>query len=642
MPPHRFTVRLFHPRKAIALSDILPLAENLGLRVLSEAPFRLADAARQARAWRCRCCGSRPPTSRRSISPRPARASWRRSRSCGPATLENDGLNKLVLKAGLRLARGGAAARLRQVPAPGRHCRSARTTWSARWSPIRRSPAARSSCSRRASIPALGEASRPAQGAHRRVEQQIADGTGGRGDARRGPHPAALPQRRAAAACAPTTGIDKEWISFKVDSRTIDELPAPRPLFEIFVYSPRMEGIHLRGGRVARGGIRWSDRREDFRTEILGLMKTQMVKNAVIVPAGSKGGFYVKRPPLERHARAGPGRGHRLLPDPDARAARHHRQLRRAARSCRPPMCVRHDGDDPYLVVAADKGTATFSDIANALARDYGFWLDDAFASGGSAGYDHKKMGITARGAWESVKRHFRELGTDIQTTPFTVVGVGDMSGDVFGNGMLLVAADQAAGGVRPSPHLHRSRARSGALSWAERKRLFDLPRSSWMDYDKSLISAGRRRLRPHRQVDHAVGRGERGAGHRAAGDDADRPDARHPQGAGRPALFRRHRHLCEGVEREPTPTPATAPTMRSASTPTDLRAKVIGEGANLGFTQRGRVEAALARAQDQHRRARQFGRRRHLGPRGQHQDRDRRGISGRWPRRPRSRCCSP
>jgi glutamate dehydrogenase len=278
--------------------------------------------------------------------------------------------------------------------------------------------------------------------------------------------------------------LDKEWISFKLDSRAIDELPAPRPLVEIFVYSPRMEGIHLRGGRVARGGIRWSDRREDFRTEILGLMKTQIVKNAVIVPTGSKGGFYVKRPPVG---------GTREQAQAEGIAC--YQTLIRGLLDITdnyveggvvpPANVVRHDGDDPYLVVAADKGTATFSDIANALARDYGFWLDDAFASGGSAGYDHKKMGITARGAWESVKRHFRELDTDIQRTPFTVVGVGDMSGDVFGNGMLLSKQTKLLAAF-DHRHIFIDPAPDPALSWVERKRLFDLPRSSWMDYDEN------------------------------------------------------------------------------------------------------------------------------------------------------------
>ena len=221
---------------------------------------------------------------------------------------------------------------------------------------------------------------------------------------------------------------------------------------EIWVYSPRVEAVHLRGGKVARGGIRWSDRREDFRTEVLGLMKAQMVKNAVIVPVGSKGGFVVKRPPLDGRARGALGRGDRMLQDHDAGAAGHHRQSVARQGAGRRRDVVRRDQDDPYLVVAADKGTATFSDIANAVSAEYDFWLGDAFASGGSAGYDHKKMAITARGAWESVKRHFREIGSDIQREPFTVVGVGDMSGDVFGNGMLLSEQIRLLGAFN---HLH-------------------------------------------------------------------------------------------------------------------------------------------------------------------------------------------
>jgi glutamate dehydrogenase len=284
-------------------------------------------------------------------------------------------------------------------------------------------------------------------------------------------------------------GAFKPYISFKLDSGAIDELPLPRPWREIFVYSPRMEGIHLRGGPVARGGIRWSDRREDFRTEILGLMKAQTVKNPVIVPVGAKGGFVVKRPPTEGGRDAFIAEGiacyktlmSGLLDITDNRAG---------DRVIAPQGVVREDGDDPYLVVAADKGTATFSDIANGVAREYGFWLDDAFASGGSVGYDHKKMGITARGAWESVKRHFRELGRDIQSQDFTVVGVGDMAGDVFGNGMLLsrhikllAAFNHLHIFIDPDP--------DPAKSLAERRRLFRKPRSTWMDYDKGLISKG-------------------------------------------------------------------------------------------------------------------------------------------------------
>jgi len=282
----------------------------------------------------------------------------------------------------------------------------------------------------------------------------------------------------------------KSYVSFKLDPHKVPDLPAPRPMFEIWVYSPRVEGVHLRFGKVARGGLRWSDRREDFRTEVLGLVKAQMVKNAVIVPTGSKGGFFAKMlpdPALDRDAWIAEGIAcyqlfiSALLDVTDNLVG---------TQVIAPSAVVRHDGDDPYLVVAADKGTATFSDIANGVARSYGFWLDDAFASGGSAGYDHKVMAITARGAWESVKRHFREMGVDTQTTDFTAVGVGDMSGDVFGNGMLLsehirlvAAFDHRHIFLDPHP--------VAATSFPERRRLFELSRSSWADYDTSLISEG-------------------------------------------------------------------------------------------------------------------------------------------------------
>ncbi|MEP7191589.1 MAG: NAD-glutamate dehydrogenase [Actinomycetota bacterium] len=282
----------------------------------------------------------------------------------------------------------------------------------------------------------------------------------------------------------------KSYLSIKLDPSKVPDLPAPRPMFEIWVYSPRVEGVHLRFGKVARGGLRWSDRREDFRTEVLGLGKAQMVKNAVIVPTGSKGGFFPKAlpdPAIDRDAWLAEGIASYklfisgLLDVTDNRIG---------TEVVAPDSVVRWDGDDSYLVVAADKGTATFSDIANGVAQSYGYWLDDAFASGGSVGYDHKVMGITARGAWESVKRHFRETGVDIQTTDFTAVGVGDMSGDVFGNGMLLsrhirlvAAFDHRHIFLDPNP--------VAATSFLERKRLFELPRSSWADYDKSLISEG-------------------------------------------------------------------------------------------------------------------------------------------------------
>ncbi|WP_423906540.1 NAD-glutamate dehydrogenase [Candidatus Spongiihabitans sp.] len=280
----------------------------------------------------------------------------------------------------------------------------------------------------------------------------------------------------------------KSYISFKLDSRSIPRIPEPIPRFEIFVYSPRIEGVHLRGGLVARGGLRWSERPEDFRTEVLGLVKAQRVKNAVIVPVGSKGGFVAKQLPV-----SGPDEILKeviacyrvfisgLLDVTDNLSG---------SKIIPPQNVVRMDEDDPYLVVAADKGTATFSDIANEISENYGFWLGDAFASGGSAGYDHKKMGITARGAWESVKRHFRELGKDIQSEPFTVAGIGDLAGDVFGNGMLLSDQIQLVAAFNHK-HIFLDPDPDIAVSYKERKRIFDLPRSSWTDYNPKLISKG-------------------------------------------------------------------------------------------------------------------------------------------------------
>jgi glutamate dehydrogenase len=386
-------------------------------------------------------------------------------------------------------------------------------------------------------------------------------------------------------------GGHKPYMSFKLSSRDITDLPAPRPLYEIWVYSPRMEGVHLRGGKVARGGIRWSDRREDFRNEVLGLMKAQMVKNAVIVPVGAKGGFVLKRPPDGgREALQAEGiecykilvRG--LLDLTDNLAG---------GKIVPPSRVVRHDPDDPYLVVAADKGTATFSDIANGISREYGFWLDDAFASGGSAGYDHKGMGITARGAWEAVKRHFREIGIDIQSQPFTAAGVGDMSGDVFGNGMLrapqtklLAAFDHRHIFIDPDP--------DAAKSFAERERLFKLSRSSWADYDKAVLSAG-------------GGTFERSAKSIKLSAQAQKllglpQDTVAPAEAMR-AILKLPVDLVYfgGIG---TYVKAASESQAEAGDKTndgiringgELRAKVLVEGANLGLTQRGRVEYALA-----------------------------------------------
>ena len=284
-------------------------------------------------------------------------------------------------------------------------------------------------------------------------------------------------------------GQPRKFLSFKFDPANVPGLPEPKPIFEIFVYSPRFEGVHLRGGKAARGGLRWSDRPEDFRTEVLGLVKAQMVKNVVIVPVGSKGGFVLKRAPAAMDREAFMKEGVACYQD-YLRALLDLTDNRVGDKIVPPPQVKRHDPDDPYLVVAADKGTATFSDYANGISKEYGFWLGDAFASGGSAGYDHKAMGITARGAWESVQRHFREMGVDTQATDFSVAGIGDMSGDVFGNGMLLsrhirlvAAFDHRHVFLDPNP--------DPEASFTERERLFKLPRSSWADYDAKLISCG-------------------------------------------------------------------------------------------------------------------------------------------------------
>ncbi|MFJ1894556.1 MULTISPECIES: NAD-glutamate dehydrogenase [unclassified Streptomyces] len=389
------------------------------------------------------------------------------------------------------------------------------------------------------------------------------------------------------------TGKPHNYVSMKFDPQSIPDLPAPRPAFEIWVYSPRVEGVHLRFGKVARGGLRWSDRREDFRTEILGLVKAQMVKNTVIVPVGAKGGFVAKQlpdPAVDRDAWLAEGiASYRtfisaLLDITDNMVA---------GEVVHPKGVVRHDEDDTYLVVAADKGTAKFSDIANEVAVAYGFWLGDAFASGGSAGYDHKGMGITARGAWESVKRHFRELGHDTQTEDFTVVGVGDMSGDVFGNGMLLsehirlvAAFDHRHIFIDPKP--------DAAVSYAERRRLFDLPRSSWADYKKELISAGggihprsAKSIPVNAHIREALGI-EPGVTKMTPADLMQtilkaRVDLLWNGGIGT--------YIKSSAESNADVGDKANDAIRVNGE--DLRARVVGEGGNLGATQLGRIEFA-------------------------------------------------
>ena len=385
-------------------------------------------------------------------------------------------------------------------------------------------------------------------------------------------------------------GAAKTHVSFKLDPAQIPDLPLPRPMFEIWVYSPRMEGCHLRAGRVARGGIRWSDRREDFRTEVLGLMKAQTVKNTVIVPVGAKGGFIVKQSPSGDREKF------------QAEVIACYQTLIRGMLDITdnlvgghvvpPPDVVRYDEDDTYLVVAADKGTATFSDIANALAKEYRFWLGDAFASGGSAGYDHKKMGITSRGAWESVQRHFRELGVDADTAAISVVGIGDMSGDVFGNGMLRSRHMKLIGAFNHQ-HIFIDPDPEAEAAFKERERLFNLSRSGWSDYDSKLISKGG------------------GVFERSAKSIAVSPEMRKvfdieakrlPPNELISAMLRAP---CDLLWNGGIGTYVKASTESHAEVGDkandglrvngrELHCKVVAEGGNLGFTQRGRVEFAL------------------------------------------------
>ncbi|GAA2423872.1 NAD-glutamate dehydrogenase [Actinomadura vinacea] len=487
--PGERRLKIYRLGEPITLSRVLPLLQNMGVEVVDERPYEInpadtGDEAAAGRAWiydlglRYEPPADVPEEATKDLFQDAFIALWR-------GEIENDGFNALVLHVGLTWRQ---AMILR---AYALYLRQAGNAFSKRYFEqvlLRNAPIARLLVrlweSRLDPTLAGGEEERSAG---------IAEELHGKLD-----EVASLDEDRILRAYLSMIDATlrtnfyqrKPYLSLKFDPERIPDLPQPRPKFEVFVYSPRVEGVHLRFGSVARGGLRWSDRREDFRTEILGLVKAQAVKNTVIVPAGAKGGFVGKQ-----------------LPDPAA----DREAFMQAGIACYkdfisglldltdnmvdgkvvpPPNVVRHDGDDTYLVVAADKGTATFSDIANEVAASYGFWLGDAFASGGSVGYDHKGMGITARGAWESVKYHFRSLGKDIQNEDFTVVGVGDMSGDVFGNGMLLsrriklvAAFDHRHIFIDPDPDPERS--------FEERERLFKLPRSTWADYDTALISKG-------------------------------------------------------------------------------------------------------------------------------------------------------
>jgi len=579
--------------RQLALSDVLPMLENMGLRVLGEVPYAVRAAGEVEAVW-IHDFDLEPPAGDFEI-PRVREAFHEVFTLVWSGEMEDDGFNRLVLAAGL------TAREIRVLRAYCKYLRQAQIPFSQDYmeETLAANPALTGKLAElfaQRFDPARQQKGGPEAAA--KLVEEIEAGLEGVANLdedrilRRFLNLVLSTLRTNYFQQGPDGG-PKGYMSFKFDAAAVEELPAPRPYREIFVYSPRVEGVHLRFGPVARGGLRWSDRREDFRTEVLGLVKAQQVKNAVIVPVGAKGGFVAKRLPP-------PSAGREAW---QAEGVEAYKTFIRGLLDITdnldgdelvpPERVVRYDGDDPYLVVAADKGTATFSDIANGLAADYGFWLGDAFASGGSAGYDHKAMGITARGAWESVKRHFRELGRDIQSQDFTVVGCGDMSGDVFGNGMLLSKHIRLLAAFN---HLHIfiDPEPDPAASWAERKRLFELPRSGWNDYDPKLISEG--------------------------GGVFERRAKSIPVSAAMKSRF--------GLEKDRvTPNELITALLKAEadllwfggigtyvkasdeshqevgdrandSLRVDgrvLGAKVVGEGANLGMTQRGRIEYALA-----------------------------------------------
>jgi glutamate dehydrogenase len=586
-------LRLYRAKEPVALSDVLPMLENLGLRVVAEEPFEI-DSTNGTPVWihEFQLSGIALLT---SVSPA-IRARFEEALvEVWTGRVENDGFNRLVLAAGL------SARQVMLLRLYAKFLRQAGTTFSQAY--MEDALSGHPDIARRlvqlfeTRFDPESTGSSLAAVAEIQAIDHALDTVGSLDEDRilRTFLTLILRTVRTNYYQKSPSGEAKPYLAVKLASSEIDLLPRPRPLFEIYVYSPRVEAVHMRAGKVARGGIRWSDRKEDFRTEILGLMKAQTVKNAVIVPVGSKGGFVVKQPPDSRDklgaeavecykmlirglldltdniVSEGPGR-HRVVP---------------------PPQVVRHDEDDPYLVVAADKGTASFSDFANAISEEYGFWLGDAFASGGSAGYDHKAMGITARGAWELVKRHFRELGRNIESSEITVIGVGDMSGDVFGNGMLmsrhlrlLGAFDHRHVFVDPDPDAERS--------FAERQRLFRLPRSSWADYDRALISPG-------------GGIFERGAKSVPISPEMKRAfdiEADHltPAELIRKLLTARVDLLWFGgigtYVKAPNETHAEVRDRANDALRVngdEIQAKVVSEGANLAVTQRGRIAFALA-----------------------------------------------
>ena len=596
----RLRFKLFQlGRRPVALSDALPMLENMGLKVEDEQPSKIkrTDAPRVWLHDFGMLHGEGPDFDLDRIE-ETFREAFARIWS---GEVENDGFNRLVLRAGLEwreivvlrayckyLRQAGTAfseAYIQDALAANPAiARMLLELFAVRLDPARRYGSANG---KDAAVERLDTALEVAT----RIEAALEEVANLDEDRILRSYLGAIGATLRTNYFQPAAdGAPKPYLSFKLDPQRIPELPEPRPQFEIFVYSPRVEAVHLRGGAVARGGIRWSDRREDFRTEVLGLAKAQMVKNAVIVPVGSKGGFVPKKLPLPAGREAVQEEGvacYRTF----IRGMLDLTDNLVAGQVVPPPQAVRHDGDDPYLVVAADKGTATFSDIANELAHEYGFWLGDAFASGGSQGYDHKGMGITARGGWESVKRHFRELGIDCQTTDFTAVGIGDMGGDVFGNAMLLSRHIRLVAAFNHM-HIFIDPNPDAEATCAERRRLFALPRSTWDDFDRSVLSAGGGVYpRSAKSVPLSAEARE------ALGADAAAPtpnelialilkapaDLLWNGGIGTYVKSARETHADVGDRANDA--------VRVNGE--DLRCRIVGEGGNLGFTQLGRIEYA-------------------------------------------------
>ncbi|MGE5365731.1 MAG: NAD-glutamate dehydrogenase, partial [Betaproteobacteria bacterium] len=593
--PTRVGLKVFSQSRPISLSERVPVLENMGFRVVDERTYHIRPKE-AAEVW-----FHDMELESATGEPIDLSATESRLQACFLVVMaqaaENDGYNALVLAAGL----GWREVAL--IRAISRFLRQLQVAYSQdyMWTTLRKHAAVagqivdlfRNRFDPRSAVPAQQRAARGKEIVSAiEIALQAVDSLDEDRIIRNFVN-AVMAAVRTNFYQLDRDGRAKDVIAIKFSSRMLDAAPPPRPLYEVFVYAARLEAVHLRFGKVARGGIRWSDRPQDFRTEILGLVKAQNVKNAVIVPVGAKGGFVPKRLPAGGPRETIQAEGVATYKSFISTLLDITDNIGLGTTGVIPPAdVIRYDGDDPYLVVAADKGTATFSDIANELAVAHDFWLGDAFASGGSAGYDHKKIGITARGAWESVKRHFREMDINVAATPITVVGIGDMSGDVFGNGMLrektikLVAAfDHRDIFIDPDP--------DPARTFAERKRLFDLPRSSWQDFDKTLLSKGG------------------GVFSRTAKDIKLSPEAQ--------ALL--------GIPEHVTPNDlirailkarvdliffggignyirATDESDEAAGDRTNdgvrvtakaLRCKVIGEGANLAVTQRGRIETAFA-----------------------------------------------